>query len=57
MISPTLTFKIQSLYCAYAPDFDVFSFGGCFEEALNSLHEQTKALRMNTDLTGEGGNA
>ena len=57
MASPTLTFKIQSLYCAYALDFDVCSFGGCFEEALNSLHEQTKALRMNMDLTGEGGNA
>lgn len=54
--SPTLTFKIQSLYCAYAPDFDVCSFGGCFEEAVNSLHEQMKALRTNADVTGEVGN-
>ena len=57
MTSPTLTFKIQSLYCAYAPDFDVCSFGGCFEEALNSLHEQMKALRLSANVTGEGGSA
>ena len=57
MTSPTLTFKIQSLYCAYALDFDVCSFGGCLEGALNSLHEQTKVLRIHTEVTSEGGNA
>lgn len=57
MTSPTLTFKIQNLYCAYALDFNVCSFGVCFEEALNSLHEQTKGLRINAAVTGEERNA
>jgi hypothetical protein len=56
-LTPSLTFKIQSIYCAYALDFDVYSFGGCFEEALNSLHEQMRARRFSAELTGEGGNA
>lgn len=43
MTSPTLTFKIQSLYCAYAPQSGLFSFGDCFEEAVNSLNEQLEA--------------
>ena len=55
MTSPTITFKIQSLYCAYALDFEVYSFGSCFEEALNGLNEQMKARSINTDVTGEEG--
>jgi hypothetical protein len=46
MISPTLTFKIQNLYCAYAPDFDVCSFGGCFEEAVNGLHAELQTRQV-----------
>lgn len=58
MTSPTFTFKIQSLYCAYALNFDVCSFGGCFEEALNTLHDELRAQQINQrSKTGEEGNA
>ena len=43
MIISTRTFKIQGLYCAYAPERGVFSYGGCFEEAVNSLHDELQA--------------
>ena len=32
-----LTFKINNLYVAYAPDSGAYSFGDCFEEAVNGL--------------------
>lgn len=39
----TLTFKTQSLYCAYAPDAGVCSYGACFEEAVNSLSDELRS--------------
>jgi hypothetical protein len=54
MISPTLTFKAQSLYGAYAPDSGVCCFGGCFEEAVNALHDELQARQAkDRSQTGE----
>jgi hypothetical protein len=50
MISLTLTFKAQSLYVAYAPQFDVSAYGGCRDEALNNLTDQ---IRQTGNATGE----
>jgi hypothetical protein len=50
MIPLKLTFKAQSLYVAYAPQFDVSAYGGCQDEALNNLTEQ---IRQAGDGTGE----
>ena len=41
--SPTLTFKAQSFYIACAPQQGIVSFGGCFEEAANSLTDQLRS--------------
>ena len=35
----TITFKVQNLYVAYAPQADICCYGGCFEEAANGLVE------------------
>ena len=43
MLTATLTFKITSLYVAYAPEFDVSAYGACQDEALNNL---TDAIRQ-----------
>ncbi len=40
--TPTLTFKAQSFYVAYAPEAGIWSYGGCFEEAANGLAEQLR---------------
>ena len=53
MNSLTLTFKAQTLYVAYAPDSGAYSFGGCFEEAVNSLHEELAARAEAVIQTGE----
>ncbi len=38
-----VTYKTSGLYVSYAPEAGLFSFGGCFEEAVNSLTEQLSA--------------
>ena len=50
MTLPALTFKLQGLYIAYAPDSGVCSFGACLEEALNDLSDQLR--RVSTTETG-----
>jgi hypothetical protein len=40
--TPTLTFKAQSFYVAYAPEAGILSYGSCFEEAANGLAEQLR---------------
>jgi hypothetical protein len=42
--NPTITFKVQNLYVAYAPEADLCCYGGCFEEAVNGLAEQLRSL-------------
>lgn len=37
--NPTITFKVENLYVAYAPQADLCCYGGCFEEAANGLAE------------------
>jgi hypothetical protein len=38
----TLTLKQDTLYVAYAPDFDVAAYGGCQDEALNNLTDELR---------------
>jgi hypothetical protein len=51
MSTPTLTFKAQSLYVAYAPDFDVSAYGGCQDEALNNLTDEIRENWATADKT------
>ena len=52
MSSPaTLTLKQDTLYVAYAPEFDMSAYGGCRDEALNNLTDQ---LRQHNSRTGTG---
>ena len=52
MNSPTLTFKAQTLYVAYAPEFDLSAYGGCRDEALNNLSDELRQHQAG-DATGE----
>src|ERR1035438_1913526 len=38
--NPTITFKVQNLYVAYAPGADLCCYGGCFEEAAHGLRSE-----------------
>jgi len=53
MTAQTLTFKAQSLYVAYAPDFDVSAYGGCRDEALNNLADVISQRQVAGEATGE----
>ena len=48
-----MTFKAQTLYVAYAPEFDVSAFGGCRDEALNNLTDQLREQNGVGESTGE----
>lgn len=49
-----IAYKDTSFYVAYAPDSGVYSFGGCFEEAVNGLQDELMVLAGKKRLTGEG---
>ena len=51
MTATTITLKHESLYVAYAPDFDVSAWGSCRDEALNNLATE---IRQH-DTTGPTG--
>ena len=36
----TITLKLDTLYGAYAAEFDVAAYGNCRDEALNNLAEE-----------------
>jgi len=42
MIHTTFTLKQETLYFAYAPEFDVSAYGGCRDEALNNLSDELR---------------
>lgn len=52
MSTTTLTFKAQSLYVAFAPQFDVCAYGGCQDEALNNLTDEIRDRQGAADQTG-----
>ena len=54
MTTQTVTFKTHGLYVSYAPDSGAYSFGGCFEEAINGLQDELQARVTNSIPTGEG---
>ncbi len=45
----TLTFKAQGFYVPCAPEAGAWSFGACFEEAVNGLTEQLRLGRKSPD--------
>ena len=52
---PAITLKLQSLYFAYAPDFNVSAYGGCRDEALNNLADEIRqrdVTRNETQVEG-----
>jgi hypothetical protein len=53
MITSTLTFKAQTLYVAYAPEFNASAYGGCRDEALNNLTDEIRQRKDAGDATGE----
>ncbi len=42
MIYTTFAIKQDTLYFAYAPEFDVSACGGCRDEALNNLSDELR---------------
>jgi hypothetical protein len=52
MSTHALTFKAQTLYVAYAPEFRVSAYGGCRDEALNNLADEISESRGTADKTG-----
>jgi hypothetical protein len=48
------TYKTCGLYVSYAPDSGAYSFGGCFEEAVNGLQDELRARAVNSAPTGGG---
>ena len=38
----TLAIKTGTLYAAYSPEFGVFSYGGCRDEAINNLADEIR---------------
>ena len=54
----TFTFKAQSFYVACAPEAGVWSYGGCLEEAINSLADKLRSGQNEPRTgTGNGGNS
>jgi len=51
--TPTLTFKSQGFYVAYAPQAGIVVYGGCFEEAANGLTDQLRSSNESEVETGE----
>jgi hypothetical protein len=56
MIHTTLTLKQETLYVAYAPEFDLAAFGGCRDEALNNLSDEVRQHKAG-ESTGDDKNS
>jgi len=52
----TFTIKQETLYVAYAPEFDLSAYGGCRDEALNNLSDEVRQ-REAGELTGDDKNS
>ena len=53
LMSITLTRKIANFYVAYAPDSGAYSYGGCFEEAVNDLADEIRQRQVAAENTGK----
>jgi len=42
----TLAFRAQSFYVACAPEAGIWSYGGCFEEAVNALADKLRSIEL-----------
>jgi hypothetical protein len=54
MLTP-FTLKQDTLYVAYAPEFDVSAYGGCRDEALNNLSDEIQQRQAEGEGTGREG--
>lgn len=52
MIHTTFTLKQETLYVAYAPEFDLSAYGGCRDEALNNLSDELRQQHKADESTG-----
>jgi len=58
MSSPIpITLKQETLYVAYAPEFDLCSYGVCQDEALNNLTDEIEKRKEDAKGTGYEGKA
>jgi len=49
-----ITLKQDTLYVAYAPEFDMCSYGVCEDEALNNLTDKIQEKQEAEQGTGDG---
>jgi hypothetical protein len=57
MIHTTFTLKQETLYVAYAPEFDLSAYGGCRDEALNNLSDELRIQHEAGEFTGDEKNS
>jgi len=43
MQATTITIRQETLYAAYAPEFDMVAWGGCSDEAVNNLMSEVES--------------
>ena len=44
--STTLTFKVQGLYVAFAPQFEVSAYGDCQDEANKQVFSESNTVKL-----------
>ena len=57
MIHTIFAIKQDTLYFAYAPEFDVSAYGGCRDEALNNLSDELRQQHRAGESTGDEKNS
>jgi hypothetical protein len=57
MIHTTFAIKQDTLYVAYAPEFDVSAWGTCQDEALNNLSDALRQQHKAGESTGDEKNS
>jgi hypothetical protein len=57
MIHTTFAIKQDTLYVAYAPEFDVSAWGTCQDEALNNLSDELRQQQKTGESTGDEKNS
>ena len=57
MIQTIFAIKQDTLYVAYAPEFDVSAWGTCQDEALNNLSDELRQQHRAGESTGDENNS
>ncbi len=53
----TFTIKQETLYVAYAPEFELAAYGRCRDEALNNLSDELRLQHEAGESTGQEKNS